>query len=82
MIAYLALPKARSRAAGFFYLHNKPTTKPHPTVKGAILVKCTTLYHVVSSRTEAEVGALFHNARVALPIQRLLTSIGHPQPPK
>ena len=27
--AYLVLPKARSRAAGFFYLHNHPKFKPH-----------------------------------------------------
>ena len=79
--AYLVLPKARSRAAGFFYLHNKPTSKPHPTLNGAILIECTTLRHVVSSAAEAEVGALFHNARVALPIKQLLEAIGHPQPP-
>ena len=76
--AYLVLPKARSRAAGFFYFQNKPTSKPHPTVNGAVLVECTTLRHVVSSAAEAEVGALFHNARVALPIRQLLISIGHP----
>ena len=78
--AYLVLPKARSRAAGFFYLANKPKTTNHPTINGAILIECTTLRHVVSSAAEAEVGALFHNARQALPIRHLLTSIGHPQP--
>ena len=79
--AYLVLPKARSRAAGIFYLHNKPTSKPHPQINGAILIECTTLRHVVSSAAEAEIGALFHNARTALPIQQLLIAIGHPQPP-
>ena len=79
--AYLVLPKARSRAAGYFYLHNHPTTKPHPNVNGGILIECTTLRHVVSSAAEAEVGALFHNAWVALPIRQLLSAIGHPQPP-
>ena len=79
--AYLVLPKACSRAAGFFYLTNKPTTKPHPTVNGAVLIECTTLFHVVSSAAEAEVGALFHNARQAIPICHLLVHIGHPQPP-
>ena len=77
--AYLVLPKARSRAAGFFYLHNYPTSKPHPTLNGAILVECTTLRHVVSAVAEAEVGALYHNVRVALPIKNLLEAIGHPQ---
>ena len=79
--AYLVLPKARSRAAGMFYLHNKPTTKPHPSLNGAVLIECTTLRHVVSSAAEAEIGALYHNARVAIPLRQLLTSIGHPQPP-
>ena len=77
--AYLVLPKARSRAAGFFYLHNYPTSQPHPTLNGAILVECTTLRHVVSSAAEAEVGALYHNVRVALPIKNLLEAIGHSQ---
>ena len=35
--------------------------------------------HVVSSAAEAEVGALYHNVRVALPIKQLLEAIGHPQ---
>ena len=55
--AYLVLPKVRSRAAGIFYLHNHPTSKPHPTLNGAILVECTTLQHVVSSAAKAEVGS-------------------------
>ena len=79
--AYLVLPKARSRAAGFFYLHNQPTSTPHPTLNGAILVECTTLRHVVSSAAEAEAGALYHNARVTLPLKQLLEQIRHPQPP-
>ena len=79
--AYLVLPKARSRAAGIFYLTNKPTSKPHPNVNGAILIECTTLRHVVTSAAEAEVGALFHNARTVIPINQLLIKLGHPQPP-
>ena len=60
--AYLVLLKARSRADGIFYMHNKPTSKPHHNLNGAILIECTTLRHIVSSAAEAEVGALFHNA--------------------
>ena len=45
------------------------------------MVECTTLRHVVSSVAEAEVGALFHNARIALPLKQLLETIGHPQNP-
>ena len=35
---------------------------------------------MVSSAAEAEVGALYYNARVALSLKQLLNAIGHPQP--
>lgn len=37
--------------------------------------------NVMSSATEAEVGALFHNAQEACPIRTTLEFLGHPQPP-
>ena len=83
--AYLVLPKARSRIAGHFYLGNNPPplpTKPHPvSTNGPILTVCKALRHVVSSSAEAETGEAFHNSKEAIPIQRLLTLFGHPQPP-
>ena len=57
--AYLVLPKARSRLAGYFYISN--TTKSN-TLNGVILIECKTINHVVSSTAEVETSATFHNA--------------------
>jgi hypothetical protein len=35
---------------------------------------------VLSSASEAELGALFHNGKEACPIRIALTEMGHPQP--
>ena len=76
--AYLVLPKARSRIAGFYQLNNHKHAHP---LNGPLLVECKTIKHVVSSAAEAETSALFHNAQTTIPIRRLLIELGHPQPP-
>jgi hypothetical protein len=48
---------------------------------GAIHVPSIIMSNVMSSATEAEVGALFHNAQEACPIRTTLDFLGHPQPP-
>ena len=81
--AYLVLPNARSRAAGFFFLTNLPgatSNPPKPTPNGAVHVLCKTLRSVAASASEAETGSLFLNAQEAVPIITALTEMGHPQP--
>ena len=78
--AYLVLPKARSRVAGYFQLTNQHTS-PNFFCNGAILIECKGLRHVVASSAEAEIGGIFHNAQQALPIRVALEALGHPQPP-
>ena len=78
---YLVAPKSRSRVAGYFYLSDYPNVLKHPKLNGAILLECNTLRHVVSSAAEAEIGGLFHNTQVAIPIRHMLQALGHPQPP-
>ena len=78
---YLVLPKARSRIAGHYYLSNDATYTKTITPNGPILTECCSLKHVVASAAEAETSALFHNAQNAIPLQHLLTAMGHPQPP-
>ena len=51
--AYLVLPNARSRIAGYFRLANKVSRKYKYKDNGAILIECHTLRHVVSSAAEA-----------------------------
>jgi hypothetical protein len=79
--SYLSVIKARSRAAGYFYLTNKPTT-PTESLKpnGAIHVLCHIMREVLSSAAKAELGALFHNGKEACPLRIALEEMGHPQP--
>lgn len=79
--AYLVLPYAKSRIAGFYHLTNHSSTKSPTFHNCPILVECKTLKHVVTSAAEAETSALFHNAKTAIPIRRILIALGHPQPP-
>jgi hypothetical protein len=79
--SYLSVIKARSRAAGYFYLTNAPT-RPTDALKpnGAVHVLCHIMREVLSSAAEAELGALFHNGKEACPLRIALEEMGHPQP--
>ena len=87
--SYLTAPKARSRAAGYHYLSNKPTdptkspqpTDTSPPSNGAINILCQIMREVLSSAAEAELAAVFHNGKEACPIRACLEELGHPQPP-
>ena len=66
--SHLSVPKARFRAAGYFYFSDHPIdpskpplpTDPDPTSNGAIEVFCQSLKEVLSSASESELAALFH----------------------
>ena len=78
--AYLVMPNAKSRVAGFFYLSNKPTNPPTDVpINGDILVECATLRNVVGSAAEAECAGCYSNAQKAIPIRIALEELGHPQ---
>jgi len=84
--SYLSEPKARSRAAGFFYLSDQCPNitnpdAPSPKLNGAVLVNSKIMKEVVSSAAEAEFGTLFYNGKEACPLRTLLITLGHPQPP-
>jgi hypothetical protein len=60
--SYLSENEAKSRAGGVFYMGN--TTKNEKTLtNGAILIVSKVLKHVMSSASEAEIGAVFINAK-------------------
>jgi hypothetical protein len=61
--SYLNKHKSQSRAGGHFYLSNNV---PYPLNNGAILNIAKVIDVVVSSVAEAELGALFMNAREAV----------------
>jgi hypothetical protein len=53
---------------------------PYPPNNGAILNIAKVIDVVVSSAAEAELGALFMNAREAVYLRCILAKMGHPQP--
>ena len=75
--SYLSESKARSCAGGHFFLSND---KPHPPNNGAILTIAQVIKSVMSSASEAELAALFINAREAVHIRNILAELGHSQP--
>lgn len=79
--AHLVLPKAKSRIAGFSHLTDKVSNTKPPPRNGPLLVEGKTIKHVVTSAAEAETSSLFHNAKTAIPIRRILIHLSHPQPP-
>ena len=82
--SYLSCSNARSRAGGYFFLSNSPKhilSQPSPTTSssnGAIHTLSTIIYNILSSAAEAEVGALFHNAKDVESLGKILSSLCHP----
>eukprot|EP00804_Cyclotella_cryptica_P004701 CCRYP_019131-RA/>CCRYP_019131-RA protein AED:0.04 eAED:0.04 QI:0/-1/0/1/-1/1/1/0/217 len=76
--SYLSETKAHSRAGGHFFLSEDD---PSPRNNGAILTLAQIIKPVMSSAAEAELGALYINARETIPQRHLLNELGHPQPP-
>jgi hypothetical protein len=74
---YLNESKARSRAGGHFFLSSDIQ---NPQNNGAVLTIAQIIDAVMSSAAEAELGALFINAKEAVHLRRILTEMGHPQP--
>jgi hypothetical protein len=70
--------KAQSQAGGHFYLSNNNPTSPN---NGAILTVATIIKNVMSLAAEAELGALYLNAKEMVYLRQILRKLGHPQPP-
>ena len=73
--AYLVLPKAKSRIAGYYRLLNKDTTKYDKN--GAIMIEYRTIRNVVTSTAEAETHGVFYNAKQTIPLRYVLEQLGH-----
>ena len=69
--------KSRSRAGGRFFLRDDDD---NPRNNGAILTLATIIKVVMSLVVEAELGALYLNAREVVYLRQILTEMGHPQP--
>eukprot|EP00804_Cyclotella_cryptica_P005729 CCRYP_000072-RI/>CCRYP_000072-RI protein AED:0.42 eAED:0.42 QI:0/-1/0/1/-1/0/1/0/186 len=79
--SYLSVKAAKSRAAGIFFLGSIPKNNTPIKLNGAIAVLCTILKFAAASAAEAELGALFLNAKEAKIMRLTLHELGHPQPP-
>jgi hypothetical protein len=60
--SYLSKKEAKIRAGGFFYMYSSTNTDKRLT-NGENLIISTVLKHVMSSAAEAEIGAVFINAK-------------------
>ena len=76
--AYLVATGARARAAGYTYLGNDQDNKQ--IINGPISIIAKIIKGVMSSAVEAEIGALYMNARQLLPLRFTCEELGHPQP--
>ena len=82
--AYLVIPGAKSRIAGYFYLSDKtPSSQkvPQPPLNGPLLILCQALRTVVASIAEAETAGVYNSTQEALPIRYILEKLEHKQPP-
>jgi hypothetical protein len=66
-------------AGGHFFMSSKHKKGEHQH-NGPLLILSTILRMVVASAAEAEIGALFLNAKEGVNIQNILREMGHPQP--
>ena len=84
--SYLSVHGARSRVGGYFSLSQTPPANgynahsPTPFTNGPVHVNSIIMQNVMSSAAEAELGALFHNAKDAEMLRTILQAMGHPQP--
>jgi hypothetical protein len=75
--SYLSKPKARSRAGGHMFMAGNEEI---PFNNGAVLNISQIIRAVMLSAAEAELGALFINAKTTVSIRQTLIELGHPQP--
>jgi hypothetical protein len=76
--SYLSKPKACSQAAGCMFMAGQEEI---PTNSAPVLNILQIIRAVMSSAAEAELGALFINAKTAVSMRRTLKELGHPQMP-
>jgi hypothetical protein len=74
--SYLSEPKAQSRAGGHMFMAGDDEI---PINNGAVLNISQIIKSVMSSAAEAELGALFINAKTAISMHTTLEELGHPQ---
>jgi hypothetical protein len=78
--SYLSENESKSNASGFIYTGSNAKTDKNLT-NGAILIISKVLKHVMLSAAEAEIGAVFINAKEGAVLRTTLEELGHRHPP-
>ena len=76
--AYLVAPEAQSQAGGYTYLGNEENNKQ--IINGPISIIAKIIKSVMASAAEAEVAALYMNAKKLVALQKMCEELGHKQP--
>jgi Reverse transcriptase (RNA-dependent DNA polymerase) len=76
--SYNSEPGARSRLGSHFYLGNR--NSDNDTKQGTILASTAIMQAVLSSASEAEIGAIYENTKKAAILRVTLEEMGYPQP--
>ena len=79
--SYASERGANSRAVGHYFLGWLPRNNAPIRLNRAIYTLCNIMKFVASSAAEAELGALFMNAKEVRIIRLTLKELGRPQPP-
>ena len=74
--SYLSEPKARIRAGRHFFISSDRQMPPN---NSAVLTLCQIMCAVMSSACEAQIGAMYVNAREAVLARKTLEEMGHAQ---
>eukprot|EP00957_Ditylum_brightwellii_P078843 5995291-Ditylum_brightwellii.AAC.1 len=75
--SYISEKEARSRAGGCFFLGNRHNNK----FNSPLHILSTIIRNIMASAAEAELEALFENAKEAVAIRNALVEMSHSQPP-
>ena len=75
--SYISKTNTRSRTGGHFYMSDN---SPDPLNNGAVIAITQIVKAIMSSVTEAEIGALYINFREAIPARHALEDMGHKHP--
>ena len=77
--SYLTAPRSQSRAGGHYFLGSIPINNKPIQLNGTIHSLCVILKFIATSAAEAELGALFMNAKEAKNMRLTLHELGHAQ---
>jgi hypothetical protein len=77
---HLNEPEARSRAGVYYFFMSSKPKKGEQQHNIPLLTLSIILRMVVASAAEAEIGALFLNAKEGVNIRNILSEMGHPHP--